>query len=134
MTIKEHAVSLGELIKQDAVTQSYFDATEAYKADPELKKLVFEYNVQQTALGEEYKKPEQDKDVIAAIEKRAKELYTMITEHPVYVAYTAAQDKMNELIEMVNREITVAIFGKTADEDSCTHDCSTCHGGCGHEH
>ena len=133
MGIKENAIALGELIKADAVTQAYFEATENYKADPSLKKLIFEYNVQQTALREEYSKKERDQSVIDAIEKRSGDLYKQITENEVYTAYTAAQEKMNDLINMVNREITMTIFGHAAD-DNCTHDCSTCHSNCGHNH
>ena len=132
MSIKENAAALGEIIKQDPTTQAYFEASEAYKNDSELKKLIFEYNVQQTALGEEYKKAERDQSVIDAIEKRASELYKGITENPVYIAFTKAQDDMNELINMVNSEITMAIFGRV--ESECTHDCSTCHSNCGHNH
>ena len=132
MSIKENAAALGEIIKQDPTTQAYFEASEAYKNDSELKKLIFEYNVQQTALGEEYKKAERDQSVIDAIEKRASELYKGITENPVYIAFTKAQDDMNELINMVNSEITMAIFGRV--ESECTHDCSTCQSNCGHNH
>ena len=132
MSIKENAAALGEIIKQDPTTQSYFAASEAYKNDADLKKLIFEYNVQQTALGEEYKKEERDQSVIDAIEKRASELYKGITENPVYLAFTKAQDDMNDLINMVNSEITMAIFGRV--ESQCTHDCSSCHSNCGHNH
>ena len=132
MSIKENAAALGEIIKQDPTTQAYFAASEAYKNDAELKKLIFEYNVQQTALGEEYKKAERDQSVIDAIEKRASELYKGITESTVYLAFTKAQDDMNDLINMVNSEITMAIFGRV--ESECTHDGSSCHSNCGHNH
>ncbi|MBE6641201.1 MAG: YlbF family regulator [Ruminococcaceae bacterium] len=132
MAIKEKAAELGEIIKQDPVTQAYFAASEAYKNDAELKKLIFEYNVQQTALGEEYKKAERDQSVIDAIEKRASDLYKAITESPVYTEFTKAQEAMNDLINMVNSEITMTIFGRV--ESECTHDCSTCHSNCGHNH
>ena len=132
MSIKENAAALGEIIKQDPTTQAYFEASEAYKNDAELKKLIFEYNVQQTALGEEYKKAERDQSVIDAIEARASELYKGITESPVYIAFTKAQNDMNDLINMVNSEITMAIFGRV--ESECTHDCSSCHSNCGHNH
>ena len=53
MNIRESAKALGELIKEDPVTVAYFAASDAYKQDPKLKNLIFEYNVQQTALQEE---------------------------------------------------------------------------------
>ncbi len=133
MTIRESAKALGELIKEDPVTAAYFEASDAYKKDPELKKLIFEYNVQQTALQEEYAKPEKDQKVIDAVNGRVKELFNEITNSEVYQTYLNAQSAMNELIDSVNREITMSIFGSMPD-GGCTHDCSSCHGGCGHEH
>lgn len=133
MTIRESAKALGELIKEDPVTAAYFEASDAYKKDPELKKLIFEYNVQQTALQEEYAKPEKDQQVIDAVNGRVKELFDEITNSEVYQTYLNAQTAMNELIDSVNRQITMTIFGNLPD-GGCTHDCSTCHAGCGHEH
>lgn len=132
MSIKEQAAALGEIIKEDPITQAYFAATELYKNDTELKKFIFEYNVQQTALTEEYKKEDPDKSVISAIENRAAELYNAIVENNVYCEYIKAQEAMNELINTVNSEITMAIFGRV--ESGCTHDCSSCHSDCGHHH
>lgn len=133
MNVSESAKALGELIKQDPVTAAYFEASDAYKQDPELKKLIFEYNVQQAALQEEYAKPEKDQKVIDAVNGRVKELFNEITNSEVYQTYLNAQNAMNELIDSVNREITMSIFGSMPD-GGCTHDCSSCHGGCGHEH
>lgn len=133
MNVSESAKALGELIKEDPVTAAYFEASDAYKKDPELKKLIFEYNVQQAALQEEYAKPEKDQKVIDAVNGRVKELFNEITNSEVYQTYLNAQNAMNELIDSVNREITMSIFGSMPD-GGCTHDCSSCHGGCGHEH
>lgn len=133
MNVSESAKALGELIKEDPVTVAYFEASDAYKQDPELKKLIFEYNVQQAALQEEYAKPEKDQKVIDAVNGRVKELFNEITNSEVYQTYLNAQNAMNELIDSVNREITMSIFGSMPD-GGCTHDCSSCHGGCGHEH
>ncbi len=127
MTIKEAAKNLGEMIKEDAVVTAYNEAQNAYANSAELSQLMTEYNVQQTALGAEYEKAEgKDDAVIASIQTRMNELYTAITEHEIYKEFLSAQNAMNGLIEMVNREITEAIFGKP--EENCTHDCSTCHG------
>ena len=133
MNIRESAKALGELIKEDPVTVAYFAASDAYKQDPKLKNLIFEYNVQQTAMQEEYAKPDKDQQVIDAVNGSVKELFDEITKSEVYQTYLNAQTAMNELIDSVNRQITMSIFGNLPD-GGCTHDCSTCHAGCRHEH
>ena len=131
--IKEAAKALGEMIKNDEVTLRYEKAGEVYKNSTELNTLITEYNVQRTALGEEYKKEEKDQQLIDSINNRIAQIYKDITTHPVYTEYVEAQEEMNALVNDVNREITAAIYGEYPEEN-CTHDCSTCGGSCGHNH
>ena len=56
MTIMELAAELGKEIKADERITKMNEAREAYEKDEDLQKLMLEYNVQQTALAEEYKK------------------------------------------------------------------------------
>ncbi|MBQ2862644.1 MAG: YlbF family regulator, partial [Clostridia bacterium] len=108
-------------------------AGDAYKNSNELNTLITEYNVQRTALGEEYKKEERDQQLIDSINNRIAQIYKDITTHEIYTEYVEAQEAMNALVNDVNREITAAIYGEYPEEN-CTHDCSTCGGGCGHNH
>ena len=121
--ILDAAKALGEMIK----------AGDAYKNSNELNTLITEYNVQRTALGEEYKKEERDQQLIDSINNRIAQIYKDITTHEIYTEYVEAQEAMNALVNDVNREITAAIYGEYPEEN-CTHDCSTCGGGCGHNH
>lgn len=131
--ILDAAKALGEMIKADEATLRYEKAGDAYKNSNELNTLITEYNVQRTALGEEYKKEERDQQLIDSINNRIAQIYKDITTHEIYTEYVEAQEAMNALVNDVNREITAAIYGEYPEEN-CTHDCSTCGGGCGHNH
>lgn len=131
--IIEAAKALGEMIKEDAATVRYEKASANYQNDNSLNALITEYNVQRTALAEEYKKEERDQALIDSINKRIAEVYKDVTTHPVYTEYVEAQEEMNALVNAVNREITAGIYGEYPEEE-CTHDCSTCGGSCGHHH
>jgi len=63
-------------------------------------------------------------------QKRINELYDQIVAHPVYVELEQAQNAVNDLMNAVNNTIMFEITGEVPS--SCTHDCSTCGGSCGH--
>ena len=125
--IFEIAAELGKAIKEDARYKKFEEVREAYAACDELQKNMIEYEVQQTALRNEYAKEEKDMVFIEAIQKRIDELYRAVTEAPEFIALNESQAEINELMNAVNTTITYNITGK--EPDSCTHDCSTC-GGC----
>ena len=58
----------------------------------------------------------------------ANELYKYIMEHPAFAELNDAQADVNVLMNEVNSTITFHITGEKPS--SCTHDCSTCGGGC----
>ena len=125
--IFEIAAELGKAIREDARYQKFEAAKLAYDACDELQKNMVEYEVQQTALRNEYAKEEKDMVFIEAIQKRIEELYGAVTTAPEFIALTESQHEVNELMNNVNTTITYNITGK--EPESCTHDCSTC-GGC----
>ena len=129
MTIFELAAALGKALKEDAKLVRLADAKKAYEADGELQKMMVEYEVQQKALQGEITKDERDTLFIDVIQKRINELYETIMSHPVFVELNEAQADVNELMNSVNNAITFEITGEIP---SCTHDCSTCGGGCAH--
>ena len=61
MEIMELATKLGQAVKADPRIAKLNEAKEAYDKDSSLQMLIFEYNTQQTALAEEYKKNPIDK-------------------------------------------------------------------------
>lgn len=130
MTIFELATELGKALKEDAKLVRLDNAKKAYENDNVIKKYMVEYEVQQKALQVELTKEERDTLFIDVIQKRIDELYTLIMEHPVFIELNEAQADVNELMNAVNNTISFAITGELPN--SCTHNCSTCGGGCSH--
>ena len=130
MTIFELATELGKALKDDEKLIRLDNAKKAYENDNALKKYMIEYEVQQKALQVELTKEERDTLFIDVIQKRIDELYKLIMEHPIFVELNEAQADVNELMNAVNNTISFAITGELPN--SCTHNCSTCGGGCSH--
>ena len=129
MTVFELAQELGKALKEDEKLVRLANAKKAYEGDNALKKYMIEYEVQQKALQVELVKEERDTLFIDVIQKRIDELYKLIMEHPVFVELNEAQAEVNELMNAVNNTISFEITGELP---SCTHDCSSCGGGCSH--
>ena len=130
MEIMELAAQLGQAIKADARIAKMNEAREAYEKDEDVQKLMLEYNAQQIALAEEYKKNPVDQKIIEAIENRLDEIVNQVTTNPVFMAINAAQEEVNALMNEVNAEIEFQITGKRP----CSHDCGSCGSDCGHHH
>ncbi len=130
MTIMELAAELGKAIKADERITKMNEAREAYEKDEDLQKLMLEYNVQQTALAEEYKKEQVDPAIIESIEARLDAIVKEVTEKDVFVALNEANEAVNALMQAVNGEIEFNITGQRP----CTHDCHSCGSDCGHHH
>ena len=123
----ELAMILGKALKEDPRLVKMEECRKAYEEDPELSRLMTEYNVQQKAIENLASAEEFDAQLIQNVQDRINVLYEQITVHPVFVALNEAQEAVNELMNAVNNTITFAITGEMPS--NCTHDCSTC-GGC----
>ena len=130
MTIPEIAAQLGKAIKEDDRVKELNAAREAYENSEELRTLMTEYEVNQKAIEFEAAKPEREDELVKRIQTRLDELYDQIMEHPVFLRLNTAQAAVNEFMDEVNTIITFNITGELPS--SCTHDCSTCGGSCGH--
>ena len=124
------AAALGKALKEDEKLVRLEAAKNAYEADGELQKMMVEYEVQQKALQGEITREERDTHFIDTIQKRIDLLYNTIMAHPVFVELNEAQAEVNELMNAVNSTITFHITGEVPS--ACTHNCSTCGGGCAH--
>lgn len=129
MNIFELASELGKALKEDEKLVRLAAARKKYEEDGELQKMMIEYEVQQKALQGELTKEERDTMFIDIIQKRINELYESIMSHPIFAELNEAQAEVNELMNAVNNTITFEITGELP---SCTHDCSSCGGGCSH--
>ena len=129
MDIFELAAELGKALKNDERLVRLEAAKNAYTSDAEHQKSLIEYEVQQKALQGEIVKDERDTVLIDLIQKRIDELYQFVMAHPKFIELSEVQAEVNELMNAVNNTITYNITGEMP---SCTHDCSTCGGGCSH--
>ena len=123
----ELAIILGKALKEDPRLIKMEECRKAYEEDPDLSRLMTEYNVQQKAIENLASAEDFDAQLIQSIQDRINELYEQITVHPTFVELNKAQEAVNELMNAVNNTITFAITGEMPS--NCTHDCSTC-GGC----
>ena len=130
MEIMELAAQLGQAIKADERIAKMNEAREAYEKDEDIQKLMLEYNAQQIAMAEEYKKDPVDEKIIEAIEHRLDEIVGLVTSNPVFAQVNAAQEAVNKLMNEVNSEIEFQITGQRP----CSHDCHSCGSDCGHHH
>ena len=130
MEIMELATQLGQAIKADERVVKMNSAMEAYNKDEALQGLMLEFNVQQTALQEEYKKPEVDNAIVESIENRMNDLVAQITNSAVYLEAAEAQKAMDALMAEVYGEIEFQITGRRP----CSHDCSSCGSDCSEHH
>ena len=130
MEIMELAAQLGQAIKADERIAKMNEARVAYESNEEIQKLMLEYNAQQIALAEEYKKETVDQKIIEAIENRLDEIVGQVTSNPVFALVNEAQEAVNQLMNEVNAEIEFQITGQRP----CSHDCSSCGSDCGHHH
>ena len=124
----ELAIMLGKCLKDDPRLVRMNEARKAYENDEALSTLMAEYQVQQKAMENVTTGEEFDPHMIQLIQDRINELYEQITQNPLYTELEAAQHAVNELMNAINTTITFAITGELPS--SCTHDCSTCGGGC----
>ena len=124
----ELAITLGKALKEDPRLVRMENARKAYEEDATLKVLMTEYDVQQKAIQKVAASEDFDPQLIESIQNRISELYDQIVAAPAYVELNEAQEAVNELMNAVNNTIMFAITGEMPT--NCTHDCSTCGGGC----
>ena len=128
MGIFELAAELGKTLKNDKRLIALDEARKAYESDERVMKLMTEYEVQQKAINYEAMKEERSEELLKMIQDRIDAIYDQIVSTETYKALEKAQNDVNDLMEMVNSTITFNITGEMPS--SCTHDCSTCGGGC----
>lgn len=119
--------TLCDLIKADPIYKKMEEASKLYESSDKISTAMTEYNVQQTALCEEYAKDEGERDtgLIDSIQGRINELYREIIADPTYEVYKNASDEYQEFYNGILSQMQYLLTGKTA----CSGDCASC-GGC----
>ena len=129
--MKEIIAQLGELVKADARHRAIQETIEEYERSEELNAKIAEYNAQQNILADAYSRGEEITDELRdTVQERIDALYNEITSHPVYVAYLNAKQNFDELTNEIFAELQFVITGSRP----CSHNCSSCHSDCGHNH
>lgn len=126
--IIELAYALGDEIAKSNEIKNLEAAKGAFQSDAALQDKMNEYEADRMLLGQEFSKnsDEIDQRAVADLRARIEELSSEISKHPLYIAFSEAQQAMNALMAEVNAEIKFCITGERPEK--CTHDCSTCSG------
>ncbi len=126
--IIELAHALGEEIARSEEIANLEKTKAAFSQDAALQDKMNEYEADRMLLGQEFAKnaDEADERAIADLRARIAELSAEISKNPLYIAFSEAQNSMNNLMAEVNAEIKFCITGERPEK--CTHDCSTCSG------
>lgn len=135
MTIIEQARAIGAAIQADSRYIEYNRIAAENDRDPEIQQKIGEFNLKRQNLNREMQKEERDADRMTALDTEIRELYDEIVAMPKMVAYYAAKEELDKLVQSVNYIITGSANGEdpaTMPETAptCSGSCSTC-GGCG---
>ncbi len=135
MTVIEMARELGKALQEDERYKKYQEAKIKNDKDVELQNMIGDFNVKRMQLNQEMQKKEKDADAMKRLDGELKDVYNRIMANPNMAEFTAAQEKVEKLINSINFIISMAANGEdpmTCPEEqpaSCGGSCSTC-GGC----
>ena len=127
--MKEYIKLLADAVKNDDRHSALMDALEEYERSEELNNLIALYNDQQDILQEEYASQAPDSGRKDKAQELVSKLYVEITGHPVYADYMKKKEAFDSLFNEIGAELQYQITGSRP----CSHDCSSCHSGCGHQ-
>ena len=126
--VLKKAEELAQLIKDSNVFASYEKAKAASDADEGLQQLIAQFNVKRAVVANEMDKEEPDEALIKTVNDDMRKTYDDIMANENMKFYNIRKSYVDQLLNAVNETIMTAITGQAPQ--SCTHDCSTCHG-CG---
>ena len=136
MTIIEKTRELGKLIQEDSRYIEFYDAARANDNDPELQKLIGEFNLKRMNLNQEMQKENKDGEVMTALDDEIREIYQQIMANKCMARYNDAKEALDSLLKSVNYIISASANGQDPFEvpeqppQSCSGSCASC-GGCG---
>ena len=123
---------LGLEIAKSSEMKKLEETKDAFEANQEIQGKMSEYETERKLLREEFNKAdgEDNQKAIESLKARLEELSSEIMANHHYTDFANAQNALNSLMDSVNAEIKFCITGERPS--TCTHDCSTCGGGCSH--
>lgn len=126
MTIFEKTRELGEMIRDCEEMKAYKAAELAQKQDEQSQEAMREFNLNRINLARDMQNGKLSRE--EAVEKNNKAFEELCEKAPLIKEYVDAKAKFDAVVNQVNSIINFYITGTTG---SCSHDCSSCGGGCG---
>lgn len=134
MDIIEAARNLGAVLQQDERYKKYIEARKKNDEDPELQKLVGEFNLARMQVDNEFQKEEADRDneKIKEFNVQIRQLYGKIMCNDTMMEFNKAKADFDAVMQRVNGIIDLSIEGEdpaTCEPASgCSGSCATCSG------
>ena len=123
---------LGKLIQQDARYKAYVAAREKNDNDPELQKMISEFNDLRVELAGEMSKDDKDAEKLTQLDDDIKNLYGCILCSELMMEFEAAKAEMDSMLSQINTVITQCANGEDPDTcpvtTGCTGSCESCAG------
>lgn len=125
--VADKARELGEVLQNDPVFAALEKARTAFEADKELQENIERYNTMQQNFGK-LQEEEQDQERLNNYAQTMLQFRDQILENENMAAYNTAKENFDAVIQEINN---ILYFYMTGEEpESCTHDCTSCGGGC----
>ena len=128
----EKTRELGKLIQQDARYKAYVAAREKNDNDPELQKMISEFNDLRIELAGEMSKDDKDAEKLTQLDDDIKNLYGSIMGSELMMEFEAAKAEMDSMLSQINTVITQCANGEDPDTcpvtTGCTGSCESCAG------
>lgn len=134
MNVIEMARELGKVLQTDPRYAQFAAAKLANDKDIELQKEIADFNAAKMELNIEMAKMDKDTEAITAINNKLNALFASVTQNPNMVAFEAARDQLDGVLESIHYIITCAANGDdpmTCPETppaSCSGSCAGCSG------
>ena len=123
---------LGKLIQQDAIYTAYVAAREKNDNDPELQKMISEFNDLRVELAGEMSKDDKNAEKLTQLDDDIKNLYGSIMGSELMMEFEAAKAEMDSMLSQINTVITQCANGEDPDTcpvtTGCTGSCESCAG------
>ena len=128
----EKTRELGKLIQQDARYKAYVAAREKNDSDPELQKMISEFNDLRTELAGEMAKDDKNAEKLTQLDDDIKTLYGNIMGSELMMEFETAKAAMDTMLSQINTVITQCANGEDPDTcpvtTGCTGSCESCAG------
>ncbi len=132
MDLIELARALGRALQQDERFTALQVARQNSDEDPELQRLIGEFNLKRMAIQNEGAKQDRSEEKLQQYNAELRHCYAEIMKNPNMTAYNAAKEEMDALLQRIQAILTLSAQGEdpnTADyTPSCGGDCSGCAG------